>query len=760
MLKSAILGYPRFGLRRELKRTLESFWKGQSTETDLRQVGAELRHYNWQLMSDAGINIIPSNDFSYYDQMLDATAMVGAVPSRYRWSGVTVDLSTYFAMARGAQNDGLDVPAMEMTKWFDTNYHFIVPEFQPDQTFRLGSSKAVDEYREAKALGIETRPVVIGPVSYLLLGKTIDADVSPLSLLTKLVPVYSEVLDLLARAGATQVQIDEPCLVLDLDQSVRSAYKTTYEILGRNPSLKIMLSTYFGGLGDNLATVMQLPFDGLHIDLVRAPNQLDEVLRALPEDRKLSIGIIDGRNVWRTDLDQAFIIIKKATKSLGVERTVIAPSSSLQFCPYDLDLETDLDEEMRSWLAFSKQKIVELTILQKAVNGGNVSKELENNRDALLSRRQSGRTSNPAVRERLARLTPDMFQRESDHRHRKIAQAASIRLPRFPTTTIGSFPQTQEVRAKRAAYRKGSITYEEYEDFLKRETERVIRLQEVLGLDVLVHGEFERTDMVEYFGEQLTGIAFTKHGWVQSFGSRGVRPPIIYGDVTRPRPMTVKWSVFAQSLTERPVKGMLTGPVTILQWSFVRDDQPHAETCRQIALVIRDEVVDLEANGISIIQIDEPAMREGLPLRHADWDEYLQWAVECFRLTAGGVKDETQVHTHMCYADFNDIIQAISAMDADVISIEASRSKMELLNAFKDYRYPNDIGPGVYDIHSPRIPKQVEVESLLIQAQSVLDPSQLWVNPDCGLKTRSWDEVEPALRAMVGAARNLRNYAK
>lgn len=760
MLKSAVLGYPRFGLRRELKRTLESFWKGQSTETDLRQVGAELRHYNWQLMSDAGINIIPSNDFSYYDQMLDATAMVGAVPSRYRWSGVTVDLSTYFAMARGAQNDGLDVPAMEMTKWFDTNYHFIVPEFQPDQAFRLGSSKAVDEYREAKALGIETRPVLIGPVSYLLLGKTIDADVSPLSLLTKLVPVYSEVLDLLARAGATQVQIDEPCLVLDLDQSVRSAYKTTYEILGRNPSLKIMLSTYFGGLGDNLATVMQLPFDGLHVDLVRAPNQLDEVLRALPEDRKLSIGIIDGRNVWRTDLDQAFIIIKKATKSLGVERTVIAPSSSLQFCPYDLDLETDLDEEMRSWLAFSKQKIVELTILQKAVNGGNVSKELENNRDALLSRRQSGRTSNPAVRERLARLTPDMFQRESDHRHRKIAQAASIRLPRFPTTTIGSFPQTQEVRAKRAAYRKGSITYEEYEDFLKRETERVIRLQEVLGLDVLVHGEFERTDMVEYFGEQLTGIAFTKHGWVQSFGSRGVRPPIIYGDVTRPRPMTVKWSVFAQSLTERPVKGMLTGPVTILQWSFVRDDQPHAETCRQIALVIRDEVVDLEANGISIIQIDEPAMREGLPLRHADWDEYLQWAVECFRLTAGGVKDETQVHTHMCYADFNDIIQAISAMDADVISIEASRSKMELLNAFKDYRYPNDIGPGVYDIHSPRIPKQVEVESLLIQAQSVLDPSQLWVNPDCGLKTRSWDEVEPALRAMVGAARNLRNYAK
>ncbi|MBZ0300850.1 MAG: 5-methyltetrahydropteroyltriglutamate--homocysteine S-methyltransferase, partial [Anaerolineae bacterium] len=487
MIKSAILGYPRFGIKRELKRALESFWKGQSTEIDLLQIGVELRRYNWQLMSGAGIDLIPSNDFSLYDQVLDTTAMVGAVPARYQWSGETVDLNTYFAMARGAQKHGLDVSAMEMTKWFDTNYHFIVPEFEADQTFKLASTKAVDEYREAKALGIETRPVLIGPVSYLLLGKTIDSEIAPLSMLAKLLPVYTMILEALARAGATHVQIDEPCLVLDLDMSTRSAYEMAYEILAKSSSLKIMLATYFGDLRDNLSTVMQLPVDGLHVDLVRAPGQLDDVLRALPEDKALSLGIIDGRNIWRTDLDQALKMVQKVTDSLGEERVVIAPSSSLQFCPYDLDLETELDNDLRSWLAFAKQKIIELTLLQQAVNGGNISKELENSRHALINRRQSGRTRNPAVRDRLEHLTPDMFQRTSDHSHRKITQGASIRLPDFPTTTIGSFPQTQEIRVKRAAFRNGNVTQEQYENFLKAETESAIRIQEAIGLDVLVH---------------------------------------------------------------------------------------------------------------------------------------------------------------------------------------------------------------------------------------------------------------------------------
>lgn len=757
MTLSAVLGYPRFGVKRELKRALEGFWKGKISEAELLQVASELRRYNWDLMSATGIDIIPSNDFSLYDQVLDTSVMVGAIPSRYGWSGDSVDLQTYFAMARGAQTDGLDVPAMEMTKWFDTNYHYIVPEFESNMTFKQSSTKALDEYHEAKASGVETRPVILGPVSYLLLGKAMSDDVQPLALLDGLLPVYQAVLAQLAEAGAEWVQIDEPCLVLDLSDEAKQAYQSAYEILANGKKPQLMLTTYFGALQDNLSLAVNLPTAGLHIDLTRAPEQLDAVVDALPSDKVLSLGIINGRNVWRADLSQALETITPVIEKLGADRVLVASSSSLQYSPYDLDRETQLDDEVRSWLAFAKQKLVEITLLSRAVNGADVSAELAENRTVLESRRQSVRTHNPEVRARLAAVTPDMLNRQSIHAQRKRAQAESIKLPDFPTTTIGSFPQTAEVRAKRTAYRKGEITLEQYETFLREEIERTVRIQEEIGIDVLVHGEFERTDMVEYFGEKLTGFVFTENGWVQSYGSRGVRPPIIFGDVSRPEPMTVEWSAYAQSLTERPMKGMLTGPVTILQWSFVRDDQPRSETCNQIALAIRDEVADLEANGIQIIQIDEPAIREGLPLRRSDWDAYLRWAVDSFRLASTGVADKTQIHTHMCYSEFNDIIQSIGEMDADVISIEASRSKLELLSAFTEYDYPNDIGPGVYDIHSPRIPEQEEIVTLLENALTVLQPEQLWVNPDCGLKTRGWDEVKPALERMVSAVQVLRD---
>ncbi len=757
MIRSAILGYPRLGPKRELKKVLEQHWRGQASEAEVQAAAAGLRRANWELMSAAGVDAIPSNDFSLYDQVLDTAVMVGAVPDRYGWSGGSVDAATYFAMARGAQHEGLDVPAMEMTKWFDTNYHYIVPELAADRRFALSSTKPVDEYLEAEALGIDTRPVLLGPVSFLLLGKSVDGDTAPLTLLDRLLPVYREVLEGLAADGASWVQMDEPCLVLDQSNEVRNAYRMAYEILAGPALPQLMLATYFGPLADNLATAAALPVAGLHVDLVRTPEQLDAVLEALPDGTVLSLGLIDGRNVWRTDLDAALEKVSRAVDTVGSGRVQVAPSCSLQFCPYDLGLETALDDELRSWLSFAKQKVEEVVLLVRAANGEDVAAELEGSRRALQSRERSKRTHNPAVRERMAGLTHEMRRRASDHERRKALQEERLALPPLPTTTIGSFPQTKEVRSRRAAHRKGEISLEQYERFLKEEIERTVRAQEMMGLDVLVHGECERTDMVEYFGEQLTGVAFTKHGWVQSYGSRGVRPPIIYGDVARPEPMTVRWSSYAQSLTDRPVKGMLTGPVTILQWSFVRDDQPRSETCRQIALAIRDEVVDLEAGGICIVQIDEPAMREGLPLRRSQWDEYLEWAVDCFHLASAGVRDETQIHTHMCYSEFNDIIEAIGAMDADVISIEASRSKMELLEAFTRYDYPNDIGPGLYDIHSPRVPSQAEIEGLLSRALDVLDPDQLWVNPDCGLKTRRWEEVTPSLRAMVAAARMMRD---
>ncbi|HTK35132.1 MAG TPA: 5-methyltetrahydropteroyltriglutamate--homocysteine S-methyltransferase [Caulobacteraceae bacterium] len=766
----ASLGFPRIGPRRELKTALERFWSGRSDAEALLAVAAELRARTWARQRNLGVDHIPSNDFSLYDHVLDTSAMVGAVPGVYGWTGGPVTLDTYFAMARGAQGEaehadcghgrhhpGVDVPAAEMTKWFDTNYHYLVPEVSPGQTFALSSTKALDEFEEAKAQGVHTRPVLLGPVTFLKLAKSKDESFDPLTLLDDLVPVYAEMLNRLEGAGATWVQIDEPSLALDLDDADRAAVSRAYGLLSRAaPGIRLMLATYFGGLGDNLETALALPVAGLHLDVVRAPDQLEDVLARAPAAMVLSLGVIDGRNVWRADLEK---ILNRLGPLLKDEREIVlAPSCSLLHTPIDLDLETGLDPDVRSWLAFAVQKIEELVILAGALNKGwaSVAGALAASAAAARARRTSAKIHDEAVTARLARVDAAMTRRASGFAARRKVQIERLNLPAFPTTTIGSFPQTEAVRKARSAHGKGELSDAGYEAFLREETARTVAWQEEIGLDVLVHGEFERNDMVQYFGEQLAGFAFTRHGWVQSYGSRCVRPPILYGDVSRPKPMTVEWWRYAQSLTDRPMKGMLTGPVTILNWSFVRDDVPRELACRQIALAIRDEVVDLEAAGAGIVQIDEAALREGLPLRRSDWDNYLRWAVECFRLTASGVADHTQIHTHMCYSEFNDIIAAIGDMDADVISIETARSKMELLDAFAGYAYPAEIGPGVYDIHSPRVPAVHEMAELLNAARSRLAADQLWVNPDCGLKTRKWPETRAALINMVEAARQAR----
>ncbi len=754
------LGFPRIGPGRELKMALERFWSGRADEQALLKDAAALRATNWARQQAAGIAHIPSNDFSLYDHVLDTSAMVGAIPDRYGWRHGEVSLDTYFAMARGTRGKaGGDLPALEMTKWFDTNYHYMVPEFARGQNFTLASTKLVDEFREAKASGFHTRPVLVGPVTYLLLGKSNDEALDPLSLLPGLLPVYAEIVKRLAAEGADWVQVDEPCLALDLNEAARNALRTAYETLASaTPAVKLLVTTYFGGLRDNLDTALRLPVAGLHLDLVRAPDQLNEAAAKVPTDLVLSLGLIDGRNVWRANLPAILNRIEPIVARRGADRLMIGPSCSLIHVPIDIALETDLDPDLKSWLAFAVQKIDELVTLGRAIDHGRdaVNDALAAAAAAAETREVSPEIHNEAVKARLAAITSDMMRRPGDFPVRRRAQRAHLALPPFPTTTIGSFPQTEEVRKARAAHAKGALSDAEYEAFLRKETAAAVRWQEEIGIDVLVHGEFERNDMVQYFGEQLAGYAFTKHGWVQSYGSRYVRPPIIFGDVSRPRPMTVAWSSYAQSLTKRPMKGMLTGPVTMLQWSFVRDDIPRDETCRQIALALRDEVVDLEKAGIRIIQIDEPAFREGLPLRKADWKAYLDWAVECFRLASSGVADTTQIHTHMCYSEFNDIIDSIGAMDADVISIETARSKMELLNAFTRYRYPNEIGPGVYDIHAPRCPPVEEMIALLAKAKERLAPDQIWVNPDCGLKTRKWNEVRPALTNMVETARQAR----
>ena len=764
MATSTNLGFPRIGAKRELKWAVEAYWAGKIDEPELQRRAAAIRRSHWNLQRKAGISHIPSNDFSFYDQVLDTSVMVGAIPERYDAPEGQVSLDTYFAMGRGrtATEERPGVSAMEMTKWFDTNYHYIVPEINRSQVFSLRSTKPVAEFLEAKELGIHTRPVLVGPVTYLLLSKSDDPAFDPLLLLEGLVDVYENILKRLAEAGADWVQMDEPALSLTLNDKQRSAFGRAYaRLVAAVPGLSILAAVYFGDLRQNTKAALAMPVHGLHVDLARGRADLENILAKLGEGVSLSLGLVDGRNIWKTDLEEAIATARRASSVLGNDRILIAPSCSLLHSPVDLDNETNLDEEMKSWLAFAKQKVDEVAIITRAVNGNSarVANALAANAAAMASRRTSTRIHNPEVMERSAAITPAMAQRSSPYPERRKAQQQVLRLPAYPTTTIGSFPQTPEIRKARASRNRGELTTKEYEQFIREEIERSVRFQEQTGLDVLVHGEPERNDMVEYFGEQLEGYISTSNGWVQSYGSRAVKPPIIYGDLHRPAPMTVDWISYAQSLTRQPVKGMLTGPVTMLQWSFVRDDQPRSETCRQLALVIRDEVCDLERAGIRVIQVDEPALREGLPLRREDWDAYLEWAVECFRIATSGVEDRTQMHTHMCYAAYDDIIDSVAAMDADVISMENSRSDGTLLDTFRAHPYPNEIGPGVYDIHSPRVAEIEEMSDLLRRAVAVIPPERLWVNPDCGLKTRRWDEVKPSLLHMVEAAKELRGQS-
>ncbi|GEM68957.1 5-methyltetrahydropteroyltriglutamate--homocysteine methyltransferase [Sphingobacterium mizutaii NBRC 14946 = DSM 11724] len=767
MLLTNNLGYPRVGAFRELKKANEAYWAKKISAEELLQAGLKIRESNWKTQKDAGIELIPSNDFSFYDQVLDLSLTVGAIPARYNSLLNKIDrqynLDLYFAMARGFQEGGVDVTAMEMTKWFDTNYHYIVPEFVKNQEFKLTSEKFLSEYNEAKQSGIETKPVLIGPITYLLLGKEKEADFNRIDLIDRLLPVYEEILAKLADAGAKYVQIDEPFLALDIDDATKALYGKVFEKLAAAAKgIKLIVATYFEALGNNEDIAVNLPVHALHLDLVRGENQLDTILSKVPASLTLSLGVVEGRNIWKNDYENSLKKIKQAVDALGKDRVWVAPSSSLLHVPFDLDNENNeesLPAEVKNWLAFAKQKLAEvkdLAVLAEGEVDAETQKRFEANKEAAESRRTSPLIHRPEVKNRVSNITDEDAKRTSTFNARKEAQQAKFNLPGFATTTIGSFPQTKDVRKWRADLKKGAISQEEYDKEIAAETERTIRLQEDLDIDVLVHGEFERNDMVEYFGEQLAGYAFTQNGWVQSYGSRCVKPPIIFGDVYRPEDMTVRWSAYAQSLTNRPVKGMLTGPVTILQWSFVRNDQPRSTTTYQIALAILDEVQALEKAGIKIIQIDEPAIREGLPLRKADQQEYLDWAVRAFRVSSSNVDDDTQIHTHMCYSEFNDIIQDIAAMDADVITIETSRSQMELLDAFADFKYPNDIGPGVYDIHSPRVPSTEEMVNLLRKAKAVVPAEQLWVNPDCGLKTRAWPETKAALESMVEAAKILR----
>jgi 5-methyltetrahydropteroyltriglutamate--homocysteine methyltransferase len=781
MALSNVSGFPRIGRNRELKFATEGYWRGETSEDDLAATAKAIRVENWKLMQDAGIDLIPSNDFSYYDQVLDTIALVGAVPERYGWPGGEVDLDTYFAMARGRQSGGVDATAMEMTKWFDTNYHYLVPELGPSTRFSLSSTKPLDEHAEAmEELGIDTVPVLIGPVSFLLLSKPadgVDQRFDPLDLIEDLVEVYGEVIERLAEQGATWVQLDEPCFVEDRTEKELDALRLAYEELAKvHERPRIVVKSYFDHVGDAYPILRELPIDGVGLDFTGyvhgdllsesvhvhgGRHNAEFVAKDDLGEKWLFAGIVDGRNVWINHFEHSLDALDSLRNRAG--ELVVSTSCSLLHTPIDLDAEpagvdADLDDEMRSWMAFATQKVGEVATLAKGLGEGReaIAGELDRNDRAKDDRRDSHRTSNPAVRDRIAGLDEEHDQRISPFDLRKEAQSARLDLPLLPSTTIGSYPQTDEIRQTRSKLRKGEIDWATYKEAMQKEIERVIRFQEEIDLDVLVHGEPERNDMVQYFGEQMEGYVFTENAWVQSYGSRYVRPPIIFGDVLRPSQMTVDWITYSQSLTERPVKGMLTGPVTMLQWSFVRDDQPRSETCKQLALAIRDEVADLEAADVKIIQVDEPAMREGLPLRKERWDEYLSWAVHCFRLTTAGVRDETQIQTHMCYSDFGDIIEHIQAMDADVLLIEAARSRMALLRDFERVGYTNEIGPGVYDIHSPRIPSAEEMAELLREAARALRPEQLWVNPDCGLKTRTWAEVEPSLRNMVEAAKQLR----
>ena len=746
-------GFPRVGAKRELKFAQERYWRGEITEADLLDIAKKLREINWQHQANANADFVAVADFTFYDHILDLQVATGAIPARFGFDSQNLTLDQYFQLARGNKTQF----AIEMTKWFDTNYHYLVPEFHKDTQFKANPAHYVQQIREAKALGHKVKPTIVGPLTFLWLGKEKGAAFNRFDLLNKLVPVYVDILNALTAEGVEYIQIDEPALTLDLPAEWIVAYKAVYATFAAQVNAKLLLATYFGSVAEHADLLKSLPVAGLHIDLVRAPEQVYEFV---DYDKILSVGVIDGRNIWRANLNQVLDVVEPLKAKLG-EHLWIAPSCSLLHTPYDLTVETQLQAnkpELYQWLAFTLQKIQELRVIKTALEQGRaaVQAELDASQAAADARKNSHEIHRTCVAERLANLPKNADQRKSPFAERIKLQNAWLNLPLLPTTNIGSFPQTTEIRHARAAFKKGDLSLADYEAAMKKEIEFVVREQEKLDLDVLVHGEAERNDMVEYFGELLDGFAFTKFGWVQSYGSRCVKPPVIYGDVTRPEPMTVRWSQYAQSLTNKVMKGMLTGPVTILQWSFVRNDIPRSTVCKQIAVALSDEVLDLEKAGIKVIQIDEPAIREGLPLKRADWDAYLQWAGEAFRLSSMGCKDDTQIHTHMCYSEFNDILPAIAALDADVITIETSRSDMELLTAFGDFKYPNDIGPGVYDIHSPRVPTAEEIEHLLRKALQVVPKERLWVNPDCGLKTRGWPETIAALKVMVDVTKKLR----
>ena len=758
------------GKLRDLKKATEAYWAGKLSSDELLAEGKRLRLEHWKIQKDAGVDIIPSNDFAYYDQVLDHIQMFGAIPERYSSKGLST-LDEYFAMGRGHQKDGIDVPSLEMVKWFDSNYHYVKPTFQDGQNFKLSEdAKAVRHFVEAKEAGIVTRPVILGPVSFLHLGKADRKhSIDPISLLEKLLPVYEELLKELKKAGAETVQIDEPVLVFDLPSKIRNAFKPAYEKLtalqgGAGPQL--VLATYFGDIVHNFDVVdaaLQNTF-GLHVDLVRHPEQLDSVVKHLGSKQVLSCGVVDGRNIWKANMKKAIEVVETAIQKLGKDRVIVATSSSLLHTPHTLENEKNLDAEVRDWFSFAVEKATEVTILAKAVTEGpaSVRSELEANAKSMQSRATSKRTNNPEVKKRQDQITKEMHDRKSAFPSRYAQQKDHLNLPIFPTTTIGSFPQTKDIRISRNKFTKGEITADEYEKFIEKEIRDVIAIQDELQLDVYVHGEPERNDMVQYFGERLDGYVFTTHAWVQSYGSRCVRPPIVVGDVSRPAPMTVKESKYAASVSKKPMKGMLTGPITCLRWSFPRDDVHQSVQAQQLALALRDEVVDLEAAGIYVIQVDEPALREGLPLRAgAEREKYLSWAVDSFKLSTAGVKDSTQIHSHFCYSEFQDFFHAIAALDADVLSIENSKSDAKLLKVFIDEAYPRHIGPGVYDIHSPRVPSEQEIKDRIEEMLQYLKPDQLWINPDCGLKTRAWKETKESLKNMVQAAQFFREkYSK
>ena len=753
MAKVHNLGFPRVGSMRELKFAQEGYWSGKSTKEELLKLASEIRKINWD--HQKSLDLVAVGDFSLYDQVLDMSFTLGNIPQRARnYSGDVLD--NYFRVARGRSVDPKQaISAAEMTKWFDTNYHYMVPEFEVSTTFKLDASRIIDQITEAKNLGLKPKPVIIGPVTYLAIGKEKDNS-NKLDLLPKLLDTYFELLEVLVAQNIEWVQIDEPILVTELSDELKKAFEISYAKLN-NPKLKILLATYFGSLQDNLETISKLPIAGLHIDAVNGGAEVDAVISKMG-GKVISLGVVNGRNIWKSDLNAILDWVEPIANKLG-DNLWIAPSCSLLHVPVDLSSEKKLDSEISSWLAFAIEKIKEIEVITTAINSGRakVENELAQNKQSLNSRKNSTRVHNPSVQAELAKVDASWGMRKGTYLERQVKQLPVLNLPKFPTTTIGSFPQTGDIRSARSKFKSGEITESAYQDVMRKEIIHSIKEQESLGLDVLVHGEAERNDMVEYFGEQLQGYAFSQFGWVQSYGSRCVKPPILFGDISRPKAMTVEWIKFAQSQTLKVMKGMLTGPVTILNWSFVRDDQPRSTSCAQLALAIRQEVLDLEKAGIKVIQIDEAALREGLPLRKSQWKEYLDWAVGAFRIAANGVGDQTQIHTHMCYSEFNDIISSIADMDTDVITIETSRSDMELLDAFDNFKYPNEIGPGVYDIHSPNIPTQEHIVSLMQKAAQKIPAERLWVNPDCGLKTRQWSEVTPALTNMVAAAKTLRS---